>query len=523
MALSNESMEKLSYLWKDENKIDFIQTFIKIVDKQGNLVPFILTPEQRDFVENLEKENIVLKSRQLGLSVCVIALSIRACIVKENITSVLISHDQKSTNAIFNKLKQQFFSLPDWLRPEVTTNNRQELAFANGGKITCMTCGNKDLLRGETVSGYIHCSEHAFWKNTDRQMQAINQAISESGIMVIESTANGFNRFSEIYYKSKNGENSYKPFFFNWINGRSLFLNQYAQEKERFKSIHGRDLGNEDLDESEIELLSLGATLDQLTWRRKKISETNLERFQVEYPSTDDECFLTTGQQLFDSKRIDSLVKTFKDIMIGKDTIKDLNTLKSDLKALYGKSFVIYKLPVPKAKYYIGVDCSEGIGQDYSTIIVLDKDAEEVAKFKNNKIKPYELADLVDSVGRFYNKGLITVEKASGGHTVIERLFHDKKYLNLTKYKSYDEFNRPQWKRGFDTNSKTKSLIVNDARELFDKGLIKINSKDLLEELKVFVMNDNGSMGAITGSHDDLTMGLCLAIVSLKNPAYYPF
>ncbi len=154
---------------------------------------------------------------------------------------------------------------------------------------------------------------------------------------------------------------------------------------------------------------------------------------------------------------------------------------------------------------------------------MLNKDGEQVAEFKNNQTKPYQLADVIDSLGRYYNKALITVEKASGGHSVIERLRHDKKYMNMTKYKTYDEFNRAIWKVGFDTNNKTKSIIVNDAREWFEKGMIQVKSRELLEEMKVFIANDNGSMGAIIGSHDDLVMALCLSIVGMKNGVWYPF
>ena len=118
---------------------------------------------------------------------------------------------------------------------------------------------------------------------------------------------------------------------------------------------------------------------------------------------------------------------------------------------------------------------------------------------------------------------MLTVEKASGGHSVIERLRYDKHYMNMTKYKTYDQFNRTVWYVGFDTNNKTKSIIVNDCREWFEKGLIKINSRDILEEMKVFVSDDGGKMGAIRGSHDDLVLGLCLAIVGLKSGLWYPF
>ena len=523
MALSKESQQKLAYLWDDDNKIDWIQTFIKIADKEGNIVPFILTPEQRYFVENLDKDNIVLKSRQLGLSSIAVALSIRACIVQDNTVCVLISHNQTSTNSIFAKLKQQFFSLPDWLRPELITNNRQELTFTNGSKISCMTAGNKDLLRGETVNGITHLSEFAFWKNPEKQMKAISQAVSESGTIIIESTANGFNKFSDTYYQAKNGDNTYKPFFFNWIDGKTLFKKQYEQAVKRYKAVNGCELSIDDLDDEELRLFDLGANLDQLTWRRQKISTDGIETFRVEFPSTDDECFLTTGQQLFDSKRIDNTIGAIikqKVTHIPKEKIVGLPTI---LQNLYPKSLQIYSIPKVGEKYYIGVDCSEGIGKDYSTAIVLNKDGEQVAEFKNNTIKPYQLADVINSLGRYYNKALLTVEKASGGHSLIERLRIDKKYMNMTKYQTYDEFNRSIWRVGFDTNNKTKSMIVNDAREWFEKGLIKVNSRELLNEMKVFVANDKGGMGAISGQHDDLVMGLCLAIVGLKSGIWYPF
>ena len=56
MALSKETQQKLAYLWKDENTVEFIETFIKIADKQGNIVPFILTDEQKELVHDMQRE-----------------------------------------------------------------------------------------------------------------------------------------------------------------------------------------------------------------------------------------------------------------------------------------------------------------------------------------------------------------------------------------------------------------------------------------------------------------------------------
>lgn len=521
--ISKANAQKLAWLWQDENKVAWIESFIKIADKEGKLVPFILTDEQKELVQNMQSNNIILKSRQLGISSITIALSIRECVVHENTTCFLVSHNQSSCNTIFDKLKQQYHSLPDIIKPKLIGNNRQALCFDNGSKITCLTAGNKEIGRGDTLNGIVHLSEFAFWKNADKQLHALSQAVSESGRIIIESTANGFNKFSELYIQAKNGDNSYKPFFFNWINGKSLFANQYEQAVAEYEARTSQKIKDMELDEDEQELLKMGASLAQIAWRRKKVSTDGLDTFQVEYPSTDTECFLTTGQQLFDSKRITASLTTIVENKIKPLAKKQVTGIPTILMPYLGKTFHIWQLPRIGEKYYIGVDCSEGLGQDYSTAIVLNREGQQVAEFRNNKIKPYQYADVLNALGRYYNKALLTVEKASGGHSVIERLRYEQHYMNMTKYKTYDEFQRTIWRVGFDTNNKTKSIIVNDCREWFDKGLIQIKSKDMLEEMKVFVANDNGSMGAISGSHDDLVMGLCLCIQGMKNGLWYPF
>lgn len=41
----------------------FAKNFIKIIDNNGNSVPFILNPEQEQFINDMEKYNIILKGR----------------------------------------------------------------------------------------------------------------------------------------------------------------------------------------------------------------------------------------------------------------------------------------------------------------------------------------------------------------------------------------------------------------------------------------------------------------------------
>ena len=527
MQISLANAKKLNWLWQDENEIAWIETFLKIADKSGKIVPFKLTDEQRTIASGLEHKNIISKARQLGCSVLVCALSIRRCVCHPNTTCVLISHSQESTNKVFGKLKQMFYSLPDCIRPELLTNNRQELSFVNGSRISCQTAGNKDLCRGDTINGVLHMSEFALWKGQESQMQSLMQAVTDSATVIIESTTKGFNLFSTTYLQATNNENDFKSFFFNWINGGSLFIPQYKQAVKSWKARHnGKMLTEDEYDEEEKYLASLGMTPEQAVWRRGKISESSLDAFHEEYPSSFSESCIVTGSSVFDNSKVIRLQQTIAEKKIKPLPLDKIVGIPSLLQThIKNRNFKVWDIPKKNVKYFLGVDVAEGLGgkRDSSTIFVMDKNGKQVAEFKSNKIKPYEFADIVDCVGRWYNKGLLTVEKASGGHSVIERLRYDKHYMNMTKYQTYDEFKRTIWQVGFDTNNKTKSIAVNDAREWFDKGLIDIQSNDLLEEMKVFVAEDNGAFNAVSGSHDDLISAMWLCIQGAKNGFWYPF
>lgn len=527
MQISLANAKKLNWLWQDENEIAWIETFLKIADKSGKIVPFILTPEQKTLVGGLEHKNIISKSRQLGCSVVCCALSIRKCVCHPNTTCVLISHSQESTNKVFAKLKQMFYSLPDCIRPDLLTNNRQELSFVNGSRISCQTAGNKDLCRGDTINGVLHMSEFAMWKNQEGQMQSLMQAVTESATVIVESTTKGFNLYSQTYMQARNNENDFKSFMFNWINGRTLFIPQYKQAVKSWKARHnGKMLTEDEYDDEEKALAKLGMTPEQAVWRRGKIAESSLDAFHEEFPSTFEESCIVTGSSVFDNNRVVRLQQAIIEKNIKPLPLDKITGLPNVLRPhIQNGNLKIWTTPRPKIKYYLGCDVAEGLGgkRDSSTIYVSDKDGRQVAQFKSNKIKPYEFADIIDAMGRWYNKGLLVVEKASGGHACIERLRIDKKYMNMYKCKTYDEFKREIWKVGYDTNVKTKSIAVNDMREWFDKGLIDINSNDLLEEMKTFVAEDNGSFNAVVGSHDDLVSSCWLCIQGMKSSFWYPF
>lgn len=482
------------------------EAFMKIVNKDSKIVPFKLTDEQRSLVKGLGKFNIVSKSRQLGISSITIALSLRECITQPNSSCLLVSYDQKSCNAIFNKLKQQYNLLPSFLRLPTKANNRQDLVFTNGSKISCVTAGNKDLGRGDTFQ-LVHLSEFAFFKDGNRHLNSILQALSPTGTLIIESTSNGLNYYSELITKAQNGENDFTLFFYNWINGASLFKDDYVKSVERFRKRFGKDyIADEELDEDELDLIKLGASMEQLIWRRLKIETTGVENFRQEFPSTIMESFITTGNAVFKGAKVNSVEMAIISENIEPLRLNSINDLPTELKRYKGLS--IWKTPELGHKYCLGVDTGDGVGADYSVVEVVDKETfEQVAEFRNNTIAPFEFADMVEELGYYYNSGLLVVETNKSGNTVVEKLWKQKNYKNMYKYKKYNERQKMVWARGFCTDSTSKPMIINNLREVFETDKVRVNSRILLSEMKNYDASFNASVG-----HDDTIIGVALAI-----------
>ena len=141
-------------------------------------------------------------------------------------------------------------------------------------------------------------------------------------------------------------------------------------------------------------------------------------------------------------------------------------------------------------------------------------------EWRSNKVKPYEFAELTYKIACWYNKGLLIVEKASAGHTVVDKVRHDFHYVNMFKYRTYDQKKgKAQRKVGWETNSKSKPIMISDMQEWFETGQCLVNSKQLLQEMKFFELVD-GSMKAVSG-HDYSVMAYAMALQGLKSGQYY--
>ncbi|WCM68907.1 hypothetical protein LZD60_09020 [Clostridium perfringens] len=338
--------EKFLKVWN--NPYLFVKNLMQINDKMGKKVHFKWNKMQKDFVENMDNYNIILKARQGGMSVCICSLAIYYAITEPECVCMLLSHNDESTRAIFNKLKAIYNSIPEPIKLPLIRNNRAELQLANGSIISCSTLGRTDKGRGNTAK-LIHLSEFAFVDSeiATKQLLSLEQTLRPDGNLIIETTANGLNFFHNHYQKSKKGENAYKSFFYNYIDTSCMFTEQYKQYKKIFKNRNGHDFGMDDLTEEELQLLNdykdKGMTLDILCWRRLKIANSSEDKFNQEFPLTDEMAFITSGASIFDNKRITDVLRALqlkKNKYIDK---KDIDDLPLELSKFYGKSFLCTK------------------------------------------------------------------------------------------------------------------------------------------------------------------------------------
>ena len=508
--------EKIQRIVSDP--ILWIETFVSLADKSGKIVPFKLTPQQKYILRNKEKYNIVLKSRQLGLTVASIAYSLYLTHTRPNVTCMIMSYSIKGVQEIFEKLRVQYDNLPDCVRLDTLIDNQGEIKFVNNSRIINCTCGTKDNARGSTLS-YCLVSEPAHMddKKLQNQLVAIEQALVSDGSMILESTANGLNYYFDLWNKAVSGESPlWKPFFFGWVQDKIMFKAEYKEFSKNYKKIYGKHLKEDELDEKELALIQQGATIEQLEWRRLKITRNGEEKFAQEFPSNPIEAFISTGANFFNAEKV---MERFNGTY--NNHPKQLPKNVESIIRKYSSYLTIWKLPEKKKKYYLGVDVGEGLDSDYSVICIFDESSVQVAEWRSNKIKPYEFTKLLFALGNFYNKGLLVIEKASAGHTVLDRMKNDYRYPNLYKYKSYDQKSgKSKRKIGWVTTPQSKAMMMDDFQEVFETDQCLINSRDLLAEMKVFQLTEDGKLKAASG-HDDCVMACAMALQGVKSKQYY--
>lgn len=515
MLTTQEKFKKIM-----ESPVLFIETFMSIVDKTGRLVKFKLNPEQHYLLTNLERRNVILKGRQIGCSYVCLAMMLYLCLTQSDITCAILSYDGTSAEGLMTKLKMLYRDLPKCVRMPYKTNTKNSISFENGSQIIAKTMGNKDSFRGFTCS-FVLVSEAAFGKNLLNQLWAVDQTLVPSASMVVESTPQGINDYYTLFSKAERKENSYKAFFFPWYKDKIMYKEAYKLDCKRWLATHDSLPLVEELDSEELYLYQSGTSIEQLVWRKYKVADGGLDKFHEEYPSDPTEAFIhSSGNNVFDTKDI---LERLQYINENKALTTYPSDLPTNLRSWFNRGLYIWKTPQHNMRYHAGVDTAEGLGgdRDSSVIEIIDDEGFQCCEFRSNKVKPHVFSAIVNDLGLYYNKALLVIEKASAGHIVVEKLHETYHYSRLFKYKSYDMRGKVKRKIGWETNAKSKPIMINMMVEMFETGQLCINSEYLLKEMKMFMHSDDGKMSATRSEHDDSVIAMALSCQALKNGKRY--
>lgn len=236
------------------------------------------------------------------------------------------------------------------------------------------------------------------------------------------------------------------------------------------------------------------------------------ELFKQEYPATAAEAFLSSGRPVFDPDNIDwyqqVMVKSpeKRGVLIGWNpptvSVSDVGELR------------IYEEPKKGRDYVVGGDTAET--GDYSALIVMDRSTMNVVAVWWGRADEYELANNAYKLGTYYNDALVGIERNNMGVAVVMKL-DDLGYKNQYQMEILDEIGRKiKDKLGWETNSKTRPLMIGDLIEVFANRQIGIPDENILKEMRSMTRGKNNKPEAQEGAHDDLVMALAIALQMYK-------
>tara|TARA_X000001388_G_scaffold77253_1_gene77257 strand:+ start:769 stop:2385 length:1617 start_codon:yes stop_codon:yes gene_type:complete len=440
---------------KDPNY--FFKNYLKIQHPVRGLIPFETYPFQDDCIEDFleNRFNIVLKSRQLGLSTLVAAYAVWMAIFQREKNILIIATKLTVAQNFITKVKTMIRSLPKWmLLAEIVENNKQKIRFSHGSEIKAVPT-SEDAGRSEALSLLI-VDEAAFVRNFDTIWTGIYPTISTGGRVIILSTPNGVGgQYHKLYVDAESGLNEFNAINLPW-------------------SVHP------ERDDD---------------WFEKTTRNMNKRQIAQEYLCD----FATSGETFLDNNTIEWMRQNVK---------KPIERLGHD------RNVWVWKYPLTENDYILSADVSRGDSKDYSTFHIIDNSTGEIVAEYKGKIRPDTFAELINEFGLKYNKALVCPENNSYGYATIlklQELKYPKLYYRKRKTVYVGDYVPPASAdvAGFNTNGKTRSTILAKLEEALRNRQIISYSSRFYEELKVFTWN-TGRAQARAGFNDDLVMSLAI-------------
>ena len=464
---SLKSIIKEEYVKCAKDPVYFMKKYCQIQHPTRGRIPFNLFQFQERSLEEFQAHdyNIILKSRQLGISTVSAGYSLWLMLFQQDKNVLVIATKQEVAKNLVTKVREMHNYLPSWLKGVTVEDNKLSLRFKNGSQIKAVSSSG-DAGRSEALSLLI-IDEAAFIKGVEEIWASAQQTLATGGKAIVLSTPNGIgNFFHKTWVKAEEGTNTFNTIRLHW-----------SVHPERNK-----------------------------TWRNEQD-----ELLGPKLAAQECDCdFISSGNSVIDG----SLIEWYK------------TTHLQDPKEKRGfdGNYWIWETCDYAKNYIVVADVARGDGSDFSTFHVIDVETiTQVAEYRG-QLTPKDFGNMLVGVATEYNDALLVIENASVGFGAIQSAI-DRGYKNLyytykqdgvvdattQLTKGYDLKDKSQMTPGFTTSSKTRPLLISKLDiYIREKGCI-IRSNRLLEELRVFVWNGSKAE-AQRGYNDDLVMAFSIGM-----------
>ena len=452
----------IEFLRCKEDPVYFAKNYIKIVTLDHGLQPFRMYPFQEKLISRFHEHrfNICKMPRQTGKSTTCVSYLLHYAVFNDNVNIAILANKASTARDLLQRLQLAYENLPKWMQQGILSWNKGSLELENGSKIIAAST-SASAVRGGSYN-IIFLDEFAFIPNhiADDFFASVYPTISsgQSTKVIIVSTPRGMNHFYRMWHDSERQKNEYVPTDVHW------------------SEVPGRDE----------------------KWKAQTIANTSEQQFKVEF-----ECeFLGSVDTLINPTKLRSLVY--------EDPIKR------------NKGLDVYQNPIPEHNYLITADVARGVGNDYSAFIVFDITEfpyRQVAKYRNNEIKPMLFPSIINEVAKGYNDSWVLIEVNDIGDQVASILHFDLEYDNILMCAMRGRagqivgsgFSGKKSQLGVRMTSAVKKLGCSNLRTLIEDDKLLVNDYDIISELTTFTQKHN-SFEAEEGCNDDLAM--CLVIFS---------
>jgi hypothetical protein len=383
----------------------------------------------------------------------------------DDATILITSNKYDGAQEIMRRVRYAYESIPDHIRAGVTTYNKRSIDFDNGSRIEATTT-TENTGRGMSLS-LIYLDEFAFVEPgiAKEFWTSLSPTLSTGGKCIITSTPNtDEDQFAEIWFGANRTVDD--------------FGNEMKIGKNGFKYYMATWEAHPDRDQA---------------WADKELASLGEDRFLREHKCQ----FITFEETLINPVKLSQLS--------GRDPARKSGQVRW------------YEPINPSATYVVALDPSMGTGGDNAAIQVWELPAvKQVAEWQHNKTTIEDqvrtlkkISEEIYAAGRpeiywsvesnSLGEAALVVIRESGEEVFPGTMLHDPKNKLSGKIR----------RGGFVTTNKSKLEACAKLKYLIESNKMKINSKALLSELKVFVSRAN-TYEARIGQTDDLIMATLL-------------